>query len=100
MTDKQDFLDEMTAERAGSTPTFPALLDEAIARRKLLRALADERIRQGISQTKLAAAMDTSQSFVARLESSASDTKLSTVERYAASVGLKVEYRLVKAEPS
>jgi predicted transcriptional regulator len=45
----------------------------------------------------VAAAMDTSQSFVARLERSADDARISTVERYAASLGYVVQYHLLPA---
>ena len=98
MTDDKDFLDELIAERSAVSPEFPTVLAEAVARRELLRALADERTNQGISQTKIAAAMDTSQSFVARLETSAADTKLSTIERYASTLGMKVQFRLLRAD--
>ena len=98
MSKNPDFLDEMIAERSATSEAFPRLLQDAVARRALLRSLANERVKQGISQTKIAAAMDTSQSFIARLESSATDTKLSTIERYAATLGLEVQFRLVKAD--
>lgn len=39
--------------------------------------------------------MGTSQSFVARLESTATDAKISTIERYADSLGFVVQYRLM-----
>ena len=39
--------------------------------------------------------METTQSAAARLESSAADTKLSTVDRYAAALGCRVEWRVV-----
>ena len=39
--------------------------------------------------------MGTSQSQVARLESGGADTKLSTVERLAATLGKRIEWRLV-----
>ncbi len=42
-----------------------------------------------------AAAMEASQSFVARLESTATDTKISTVDRYAESLGFIVQYHLI-----
>jgi predicted transcriptional regulator len=39
--------------------------------------------------------MDTSQSFIARLESTAVDAKMSTVDRYAESLGFVVQYHLI-----
>ena len=45
---------------------------------------------QNLTQTQVAAAMETSQSFVARLESTAGDAKISTVDRYAESLGYVV----------
>jgi predicted transcriptional regulator len=41
--------------------------------------------------------METSQSFVARLESTAADAKISTVDRYAESLGFVVQYHLIPA---
>jgi hypothetical protein len=38
------------------------------------------------------------QSFVARLESTAADAKVSTVDRYAASLGYVVQYHLIPAD--
>jgi transcriptional regulator with XRE-family HTH domain len=96
-TSEPDALDEMIAERTAANPHFPELLAAAQRRRELLRTLAEERRHRAVSQTQLAATMNTSQSTLARLETSAADTKLSTVERYAAALGLRVEYRLVEA---
>ena len=45
----------------------------------------------GLSQTEVAARMGTSQSVVARLESGEIDTRLSTLQRYAAAVGQELE---------
>ena len=42
--------------------------------------------------------MRTSQSTLARLEATAVDTKLSTVERYAHALGMSVQYHLLDAE--
>jgi predicted transcriptional regulator len=66
-------------------------------RRELLRTLAREREQQERTQTGIAAAMETSQSFVARLESTAADAKISTVDRYAESFGYVVQYHLIPA---
>lgn len=92
---EQDFLSEIIGERTEKNPKFPVLVEAAIARRELLRALAHEREEAGVTQTELAAAMGTSQSQVARLESGGVDTKLSTVEKFAAVLGKKLEWRLV-----
>ncbi len=95
---ERDFLDAMIAKRTKRNPEFPKLLDAARRRRELLRALAERRETQERSQTAIAAAMETSQSAVARLESTASDAKMSTVDRYAASLGYVVQYHLIPSE--
>ena|SRR2546422_7896615 len=92
-----DFLDEIIAESSKGHPEFPQLVEAAYRRRKLLRALAGERERAGISQTAVAARMRTSQSAVARLEAGEIDAKMSTVERFAAAVGRRVDWRVVRA---
>jgi len=98
MADERDFLDEVIAERSARNPDFPEMMDAARRRRELLRALATQRTDRMISQTQLAAAMGTSQSTLARLETTAADTKLSTIERYAHALGMSVQYHLLDAE--
>jgi len=95
---RRDFLDEMIAERTEANPEFPALLGAALRRRRLLEELAAGREALGLSQTVVAARMHTSQSAVARLESAEVDAKLSTVERYAAALGKKINWELVDAD--
>ncbi len=95
-TKHDDFLDELIAERTAQNPEFPELVEAAVRRRELLRALAARRERLGLSQTAVAARMGTSQSAVARLEAGETDAKLSTVERFAAAIGQKVEWRIAK----
>ena len=90
-----DLVDETVATRTVRNPLFPELVDAAEARRALLQELARRRAELGYSQTAVAARMETSQSAVARLEGSATDTKLSTVDRYAAALGCRVEWRVV-----
>jgi len=98
--DEPDALDEMIAEFTEANPDFPRLLFAAERRRALLRALAEQRKRRHLSQTRVAAAMHTSQPTLARLETTAADTKLSTVERFASALGYSVEYHLVPAKKS
>jgi DNA-binding XRE family transcriptional regulator len=92
-----DFLTEIIAERTARNPDFPGLVEAAMRRRELLRELSVRREQLGLSQTAVAAVMGTSQSAVARLESGDIDAKLSTVERYAAALGQRVEWRIAKA---
>jgi ribosome-binding protein aMBF1 (putative translation factor) len=95
-TKRQDFRDELIAERTARNPEFPELVDAALRRRELLRQLAARREQLGLSQTLVAARMGTSQSAVARLETGEIDAKFSTVERFAAALGHKVEWRIAK----
>ena len=97
MTDSSDFLDEIVGERTERNPDFPNLVGAAVRRRQLLRDLALKREELGLSQTVIAARMRTSQSAVARLESGEVDTKLSTVERFAAALGQRLEWHITKA---
>jgi transcriptional regulator with XRE-family HTH domain len=75
-------------------PVFPGFREMADRRRALTGALLASRVEQGLSQTQVAARMGTSQSAVARLESGEADLRLSTLERYAAALGQRLDWRL------
>ena len=94
---KRDFLDEMLDERTAENPEFPKLVGAARRRRQLLRALAERRQDQERSQTAVAAEMQSSQSSVARLEGSAVDARLSTLDRYAEAIGYRIQWHLIPA---
>jgi ribosome-binding protein aMBF1 (putative translation factor) len=96
----RDDLDDFIAERTRAKADFPAMVEEALARRQLLRALAEERQAEGLTRTTVAARMGTSESAVARLEGGQSDTKLSTVARYAAALGKRIEWKVVDGRPA
>lgn len=95
---KKDFLDEIVSARQARNPAFRAMLEAARERRRILRQLADERAKLGLTQTEVAAAMGTSQSSLARIEAGKGDVKLSTVERYAATLGRKVRWSLSRTD--
>jgi predicted transcriptional regulator len=78
---------------AGPSP-FPGFREIEETRRRLLAALLDRRAALGLSQTEVAARMGTSQSAVARLGSQQADLRLSTLERYAAALGQRIDWRL------
>jgi len=92
-----DFLTEIVADRTARNHDFPGLVEATMRRRELLRGLGARREELGLTQTAVAAVMGTSQSAVARLESGGVDARLSTVERYAAALGQRVEWRIAKA---
>jgi predicted transcriptional regulator len=80
-------------------PVFPGFREIAERRRRLVSELVAQRRTLGLSQTEVAARMRTSQSSVARLEASAGDVRLSTLERYAAALGHTLDWRLGKQDP-
>ncbi len=91
----RDFLDEMIDERTARNPDFPKRVDAAISRRELLRALAKVRSSEGLSQAEVATRMQTSQPAIAKIEAGEIDVRTSTLQRYAAAVGGRIEYRFV-----
>jgi seryl-tRNA synthetase len=100
MTKEPDFLEELVAERTARNPDFPKMVEAATRRRALLKELGGMRGKQGESQTAVAARMATSQSSVARLERSAGDARISTVDRYAEALGYRVQWHLLPLEGS
>ena len=78
---------------------FPGFAEMAERRRALVGELVGRRRALGLSQTEVAARMGTSQSSVARLEASAGDVRLSTLERYAAALGHTLDWRLGSEDP-
>lgn len=91
-----DFLTELIEERSEANRHFSELVDAAFKRRELIRRLVEIRTELSISQTRLAALMGTSQSAVARLESGDLDARGSTLARYAAAVGRRIEFQIVE----
>jgi len=92
-----DALEELIAEFTAKDPNFPHMVEEALQRRRLLHALIQERKRQRITQKTLAARMQTKQSTLARMEQGQRDPRISTLQRYAASLGKRLEWLLIDA---
>jgi len=63
-------------------------------RRALSEELVARRVDLGLTQTQVAARMGTSQSAVARLEAGTDDIRLSTLERYVAALGGRLDWQL------
>lgn len=96
MAQQQDFLDQIIEARTKANPAFPGLVEAALERRKLLKGLAAAREKAGISQTRVAALMGTSQSAVARMETGDADVRLSTLERYASALGKRITWSIAR----
>lgn len=94
---EDDFLNEVIGERGARNLAFPAMVDEAYERRLLLRRLAEARKAAKLSRTVVAARMGTSEAAVARLEAAIVDPKASTIERFAAAVGKRIQWEIVDA---
>lgn len=87
---KRDDLDDFIARRTAMNPEFPKLLKAALETRRLVRQLAAERERQGLSQGAVAEALGTKQPNVARLERGLVDPKHTTLVRYASLLGKRM----------
>jgi DNA-binding XRE family transcriptional regulator len=95
--DEPDAVGETVAEYSERNPRFPALMEDACSRRRLLRELAAMRAQARLTQEDVARLMETSQPHVARMEAGNVDPRLSTVQRYAASIGKRLLWQLVDA---
>jgi ribosome-binding protein aMBF1 (putative translation factor) len=80
-------------------PVFPGFKEMADRRRALADGLVARRTEIGLSQTEVAARMGTSQSAVARLESGEADIRLSTLDRYVAALGERLDWEFERPAP-
>ena len=76
---------------------FPGFREMAERRRTVTGQLVSLRRELGLSQTEVATRMGTSQSAVARFEAGDLDARLSTLERYTAALGARLEWRIEHA---
>jgi transcriptional regulator with XRE-family HTH domain len=95
----RDDLDTLIHELAEDDPDIHLRVAAALERRELARQLADRRRAAGLTQVEIAQRMRTSQGQVTRFESGA-DTRLSTVARYAAALGVKIGWTITPARRS
>jgi transcriptional regulator with XRE-family HTH domain len=93
---RRDDLDALIGKLAKDDPDIHQRIAAALERRELARQLADRRRAAGLTQVEIAERMGTSQGQVTRFESGA-DTRLSTVARYAAALGVKIDWTITPA---
>jgi len=93
-TNPRDDLDHYISKRDAREPGFAALVADAEARLAFGRQMAERRRAKGKTQTQVAALMQTSPAIVSRLESG-HDVRVSTLEKYVAALGLRLELQAV-----
>lgn len=96
-----DDLDTLIAVECGDG-AFAGAYEDAQRRSAILRDLVGARRARGIAQRMVAERMGTTQSAVSDLECGATDPRLSTLQRYARAVGMRlvVEVEQVGSDPS
>ena len=90
----RDDLERYIAERDAREPGFAAMVADVEARLAFGRQMAERRRAKGKTQTQVAALMQTSAAIVSRLESG-HDVRVSTLEKYVAALGLRLELNAV-----
>jgi len=90
----RDDLERYIANRDAHERGFAALVANAEVRLAFGRRMAERRRANGKTQTQVAALMHTSPAIVSRLESG-HDVRVSTLEKYVAALGLRLEINAV-----
>jgi hypothetical protein len=90
----RDDLERYIVERDAREPGFAAMVADVEARLAFGRQMAERRRAGGKTQTQVAALMRTSPAIVSRLESG-HDVRVSTLEKYVAALGLRLELNAV-----
>jgi len=76
-------------------PDFENGFDHGYADFKIGMILKEARLKAGLTQDEIASRIKTKKSNVSRIENHAEDIKLSTLEKFAAAVGKRVEVKIV-----
>ena len=94
MAEKRDDLDSFVAETDKHEPGFAARVEAEVQRLALIEELRALRLEKGLSQTRVAADMNASQSQVAEIEAGSMDIRWSTLTRYAHAIGARLDWKL------
>lgn len=94
---EHDDLDELL-EQELQDPSFRGAYEDAEIRSQLLKAMVSYRKAAKLNQTSIAASMGTTQSAVSDLEGGGTDPRLSTLQRYARSVGCALRIEVVESQ--
>ncbi|MEZ5537376.1 MAG: helix-turn-helix transcriptional regulator [Thiolinea sp.] len=87
-------LKKYIAERKKRDPEFAADFEQGYQAFKIGALLREAREAAGVTQEELAKRLQTQKSAISRIENHADDVKLSTLERFASSLGKNLEIRI------
>lgn len=94
MAETRDDLDTYIDDQEREIPGFAARVEAEAQRLALIGQLREIRLEQGLSQTRVAAAMYASQSQLAEIEAGSMDIRWSTIIRYAHALGVRLDWTL------
>jgi len=89
--DEPDELEQHWQQLERREPAFAVMTTAYEKHRQLVRQLREARERAGLTQQEVADRTGTTQAVIARFEKFGRDPRLSTIARYAAVVGLRLE---------
>jgi transcriptional regulator with XRE-family HTH domain len=81
-------------KRTARDPEFAEALESGYADFKIGALLRQAREEAGLTQEEVAERLETKKSAISRIENRAGDIRLSTLERYARAVGLRLSLEL------
>ncbi|MCF6210179.1 MAG: helix-turn-helix transcriptional regulator [Gammaproteobacteria bacterium] len=84
-------LKKYVSNRKAGDPDFREGFDEGYQSFKIGALLRQARENSGLTQEEIAERLNTKKSAISRIENHAEDIKLSTLERFASVLGLKIE---------
>ena len=87
-------LKKYISERKEQDEIFSLNFDEGYQAFKIGVLLKEARESAGVTQEELAFRLSTKKSAISRIENHAEDVKLSTIEKFASSLGKNVEIRI------
>lgn len=87
-------LQKYTTNRKQCDPDFADDFDQGYQAPKVGALLREAREAAGVTQEELAKRLHTQKSAISRIENHADDVKLSTLERFASSLGKSLEVRI------
>ncbi len=84
-------LKKYVSSRKADDPEFSEGYDEGYQAFKIGALLRQARENSGLTQEEIAERLNTKKSAISRIENHAEDIKLSTLEKFASALGLKIE---------